>query len=76
MQEHLQSQDVAVTSIKIVSFAQLPPGTSATSQMVSAAPALAPAPAAGPSGVDMATVGKGVGAYLLWLRCLCPSTYA
>lgn len=68
LQEHMQSQDVDIKSIKTVSLAQEPvapapglgPGTAP-------APAPGPAQAAGSSsggGVDMATLGKGVGAQL------------
>ena len=60
-QAHLQSQGIDVRSVRVVSFMQLPAGTSVTTQ-VWGAPAAAPAPAASPpAGVDMATVGKGVG---------------
>ena len=48
-------------SAQVVSLLQQPAGTSVTTQ-VWGAPAAAPVPAASPpAGVDMATVGKGVG---------------
>ena len=62
MQAHLQSQGIDVRSVRVVSFLQQPAGTSVTTQ-VWGAPAAAPAPAASPPGVDMATVGKGVGVF-------------
>ena len=61
MQAHLQSQGIDVRSARVVSLLQVPAGTSVTTQ-VWGAPAAAPAPAPShPAGVDMATVGKGVG---------------
>jgi hypothetical protein len=63
LQEHLASQGMDVQSVKITGLSQMAanapaPGPAA----VGPAAAAAAAPSAGPTGVDMATVGKGVGA--------------
>lgn len=67
LQEYLQSQDLDVNAITAVSLAQAQPWGVTASASAAAAPGgatsaavAAPAPAP-PPGVDMATVGKGVG---------------
>ena len=63
MQAHLQSQGIDVRSARVTSLTQAPAGSSVTTQ-VWGAPTAAPGPAPSPpTGVDMATVGKGVGAH-------------
>ena len=65
LQAFLRKQGVDVSSIKVTSLAQEQPGGVAAVASTAAAPgnatSAAPAPAP-PSGVDTATVGKGVGA--------------
>ena len=70
LQEYLQSQELDVSAITAVSLAQAQPWGVTVSASAAAAPGgatsaavAAPAPAP-PPGVDMATVGKGVGAPL------------
>ena len=66
LQDYLASQGVDVQSVNITSLSQMAayapaPGPAATGPAAVAAAA----PSAGPTGVDMATVGKGVGAWPL-----------